>query len=208
VRVCMTACMYSHAQVRHTRILRYKNPWMSNCERVCLLCHRRIHVRSRVRGDDTALRCLYQAIHGTHTSIVSIYMINADIYIHAYIYIEERITDACVRHRRAHVCVGVCARGSVWVWAPRYLRRKRASPLRRRGRRAARLAGVPPGVGVQREHRRVEHRVGHLVVRGMRRFRPRAARHRGGMRSAFLRCGAAAVRGGTADARACARTHV
>ena len=37
-------------------------------------------------------------------------MINADIYIHAYIYIEERITDACVRHRRAHVCVGVCAR--------------------------------------------------------------------------------------------------
>jgi hypothetical protein len=39
-------------------------------------------------------------------------------------------------------------------------------------------------------------------------YSARAARHRGGMRSACLRCGAAAVRLGTADARACSRTHV
>ena len=83
--------------------------------------------------------------------------------------------NACVRHRRAHVCVGVCARGSVWVWAPRYLRRKRAKRLHRRGPRAARLAGVRQCAGVQREHRRVEHRRGHDVAQCMRRFRPGGA---------------------------------
>jgi hypothetical protein len=38
-----------------------------------------------------------------------------------------------------------------------------------------RRAGVPVGVGVQREHRRVEHRGSHHVVRGMRRSRPGGA---------------------------------
>jgi hypothetical protein len=41
------------------------------------------------------------------------------------------------------------------------------------------LAGVLLGVVIQREYRCMEHRVGHNVVRGMRRFRP-VARHRSG----------------------------
>jgi hypothetical protein len=36
--------------------------------------------------------------------------------MHAHSRIEDRITDACVRHRRAPVCVRVCARVRVWVW--------------------------------------------------------------------------------------------
>ncbi len=45
-----------------------------------------------------------------------------------------------------------------------------ASAFRRRRPRVARLAGVRGGVGVQRRHRRVEHRACHHVVRGMRRL--------------------------------------
>jgi hypothetical protein len=74
-----------------------------------------------------------------------------------------RAADArtcCVRVRTC-VRVRLGARAS----AP-----KHASAFRRRGPRVARLAGVLPGVGVQREHRRVEHRRGHHVVRGMRRL--------------------------------------
>ena len=52
--------------------------------------------------------------------------------------------------------------------------RKRAGPFRRRGPRVARLAGVLHGDGVQREHRRVEHRVCFELLPGMRRFRPAA----------------------------------
>jgi hypothetical protein len=58
---------------------------------------------------------------------------------------------------------------------------QRSSPFRRRRPRVARLAGVPVGVGVQREHRRVEHRACHRDERGMRRLFGPAARHRGGM---------------------------
>ena len=48
---------------------------------------------------------------------------------------------------------------------------KRLSPFHRRGRlRAARLAGVQRRVGVQRRHRRVEHRARQRLDRGMRRF--------------------------------------
>ena len=67
---------------------------------------------------------------------------------------------------------GACARlrGSLGahVSAPN----RAASPLSRRGPRVARLAGVPVGVGVQGEHRRVEHRVDILVGLGIRRFGP------------------------------------
>ena len=69
---------------------------------------------------------------------------------------------------RARVCLGA------HVSAP-----KRVSPFCRRGPRVAWLAGVLPGYSIQREHRRVEHRVGHGVDRGRRRFRP-AARPCGG----------------------------
>ena len=42
-----------------------------------------------------------------------------------------------------------------------------ASSFRRRGPRVVWLADVPVGDGVQHEHRRVEHRVGDVVVLGM-----------------------------------------
>ncbi len=45
-------------------------------------------------------------------------MINTYAYIHAYGNIDERITDACLPRRRAHVRVHVCARARlcVCVW--------------------------------------------------------------------------------------------
>ena len=89
------------------------------------------------------------------TYMVFVNTINAYIYIHAHSYIEDRITDACP----------TCAPTFAHVSAP-----KRASPFRRCGLRAARLAGVRLGGFVQRGHRRVEHRVGHHIARCMRRF--------------------------------------
>jgi hypothetical protein len=51
---------------------------------------------------------------------------------------------------------------------------KRAGAFRRRGSRVVRLAGFPAGIGVQRERRRVEHRVVDGLDPCMRRFRPAA----------------------------------
>jgi hypothetical protein len=75
-------------------------------------------------------------------------------------------------------CAGaiVCARMRVCLGAQLFAPNC-AIVFCRRGLRVARLAGVPVGGGVQRGHRRVEHRVGYLVVGGMCRFRP-AARYR------------------------------
>jgi hypothetical protein len=78
-------------------------------------------------------------------------------------------------------------------------------PFHRRGRlRAARLAGVLRCVGVQRKHRRVEHRVGHLFVQGMRRFfgrrRATAADALGRSSMRHRHC--------ARRHRRCARTHV
>jgi hypothetical protein len=116
--------------------------------------------------------------------------------LHAYTYSIH--SSVCVRTGRRYVCVhecamgdgsAVCARVGGLGLKPEAL--SRASPwpsawtawwLRR--------AGVLRCVGVQREHRRVEHRACHLVVRGMRRSRPRR-RARWRTRSAGLRCGAA-----------------
>jgi hypothetical protein len=84
----------------------------------------------------------------------------------------------------------------------------------------ARLAGVQLGVGVQRQHRRVEHRVGHHVVLGMRRHfgpggaPPRVGRARPGRRCGAGRCARRRHRCARvcvcADvwARACAGVHV
>ncbi len=110
---------------------------------------------------------------------------------------RTRARTCCVRVR---ACIHV--RLGAHVSAP-----TRASTFRRRGPRVARLTGVLCGVGVQREHRRVEHRARHHVGHGMRRFRADGAPPRRA-RSVGARCRAAVVRGGTADARACARTHV
>jgi hypothetical protein len=69
-----------------------------------------------------------------------------------------------------------------------------------------RCAGVRHRVCVQRQHRRVEHRARHLVVQGMRRSRPGGAHYGGRARPGF---GVArpVLRGGTADARACAHVQ-
>ncbi len=88
--------------------------------------------------------------------------------------------------------------------------RTHASAFRRRGPRVARLAGVLLGVVVQREHRRVEHRVGHNVGLCMRRLFGEAARQR--KRDALGRvfdAARAVVRGGDRRcARACVRRRV
>ncbi len=82
-----------------------------------------------------------------------------------------------------------------------------------------RRAGVLLGIGVQREHRRVEHRACHHVVPGMRRlFGPGGAPPPAGRARRVVDAARAVVRGGTADvrarvcadvlARACAGVHV
>jgi hypothetical protein len=97
---------------------------------------------------------------------------------------------------RAPVCDGdgsaVCARvgGLVLRARPKAETRNRASPLPIGVERVRlRRAGVRLGVGVQREHRRVEHRGRHHVNPGMRRSR-RGGAHYGGRARPGLRCGA------------------
>jgi hypothetical protein len=112
--------------------------------------------------------------------------------------------------RLAALCIALCLR----VQFPLLTAMDRHTPMDRyvhtvRASRS-RLAGVPVGVGLQREHRRVEHRASHDVVQRMRRFRPDA--HRGRLRSVGRRrmrghC-AVIVRGGAADARAHVHAHV
>ena len=118
-----------------------------------------------------------------------------------------------MHHKRAHVCVRVCARACACVFGRTRIRAK--SPRRnerafshRRRPHALRLAGVYVGIGVQCGHRRVEHRACHDVVPGVRRSWP-AARHRGG----HARPGLDAARPLCAvvlpmRARVVARTHV
>ncbi len=74
----------------------------------------------------------------------------------------------------AHVCLHVSARACVCLCGlgSRHICAERASTFRRRGPLVVRLAGVLRGVGLQRKHRRMEHRVGDTVGLGMRRFRP------------------------------------
>jgi hypothetical protein len=178
-------------------------------------------VRSRAGADDALIRCkcatatrsLRKAIGGTRTCLV--YSLVYRYMIHARIFIPARpatqMNGSAMRARRTHTlacCVRACACVRVRLGA-RASAPTHASGSRRRGPRAARLAGVHFGVGFQREHRRVEHRACHLVVRGMRRpFRPGRRRHRGGTRSA----GSSMPRGPLCPvapperARACART--
>jgi hypothetical protein len=83
---------------------------------------------------------------------------------------------ACVR-ARSSVCVRAPASAPTRASTSRRVRALPAAAERRIDRRA----GVPVGVDLQREHRRVEHRLRLDIVPGMRRFRPGA--HRGGLRS-------------------------
>ncbi len=102
----------------------------------------------------------------------------ACIYIHARLATPMHGSPMRARRTRAPTfCVRARARVRVRLGshasAP-----TRASAFRRRGPRVARLAGVPLGIGVQREHRRLEHRRGHRLVLCMRRLFGPAARHR------------------------------
>jgi hypothetical protein len=105
-----------------------------------------------------------------------------------------------MRARTAHArtcCAHVRARVDACFGAP-VSAPNRASPFRRRRPCAARCAGFLLCVGVQREHRRVEHSLGHLAVPSMRLLRPRGVPPQASRtRSAGLRCGAAG----------CARRH-
>ncbi len=76
---------------------------------------------------------------------------------------------------RVHPCVRACWRVGMGahVSAP-----NRASPFCRRRRKGVWLAGVPIGVGVQRKHRRVEHRPRCEHGLGTRRYVLPAARRR------------------------------
>ena len=99
-------------------------------------------------------------------SILYIYV----YYVHICMWILLREVRMGVLTRPTCACV--CARVCVCDRAPTHPRRNVRAPSRRRRPRVARRAGVLLGVGVQREHRRVEHRRGHHVVPGMRRLRP------------------------------------
>ncbi len=69
----------------------------------------------------------YEAVDATHTHLAFACTMHARIYVHAYVYKEERIRDACRRTIRAHVCVLVCARASACASAHVYpLRTARA----------------------------------------------------------------------------------
>jgi hypothetical protein len=144
-----------------------------------------VRVRSRAGADDaltrgscaSATRSLRKATHRWNTHIHSV-----------------------VRPRAASVRLGarVPVRLGAYASAPTH-----ASAFRRRRPRVARLAGVRRRVGVQRQHRRVGHRVIHRVERSMCRLFGRAARHRGRDKlGAVVDAARAVVRGGAADARA------
>jgi hypothetical protein len=127
---------------------------------------------------------LYTAIDVTH--IYRIYIHDKYIHLHLCGLLHQGIYKCkrfAVQQIRAHVCihVSVCSRLRVYLGAPASAP-KHASAFRGRRPRVARLAGAQLCVGVQREHRRVEHRVGHHVVRGMRCFRPERRATAGGTR--------------------------
>ena len=140
------------------------------------------------------------------TYTVYVYPMHACIYIHA-----RRATPmntSPMRARRTHAptcCVRVRARVRMCDWARTHPRRHIQAPSAGVDRGWPRRAGVPVGVGVQCQHRRVEHRVGHRVVPGMRRSWPGGA-HYGGRAWPFIDAARPVVRGGTADARARAHT--
>jgi hypothetical protein len=98
-------------------------------------------------------------------------------------------------------CVRARARACACDWAPTHPRRTVRARSVGGGPRLARLAGVRGCVGVQRGHRRVEHRRGHRLERGMRRpFRPDRKPPQAGRSRRLVGAARAVVRGGTANA--------
>jgi hypothetical protein len=144
-----------------------------------------------------------------HLHTVHVYVMHEYIYIH--VRLATPMNGSPMRARRTHAptcCVCVRARVRVRLGA-RASVPTHASALPSASTAMARPAGVLVGVGVQREHRRVEHRGRHLVVLGMRRpFGPGGAPPQAGRARKVSDAARAVVRGGTADARAraCAQT--
>jgi hypothetical protein len=104
-----------------------------------------------------------------HTDGCCLYTLYTHIPCHSRRSSYARIAEADMRHVRSQACVRVramCVCVGVPASAP-----TRASTSRRRQASRSRLAGVLLGVGLQREHRRVEHRLRHNVVPGKRRSR-------------------------------------
>jgi hypothetical protein len=137
-----------------------------------------VRLRSRARADvalmrgmcASAARSLRNASDGTRTGIAYSYMMHACIYIHVRLATSTNGSPRRARRTHAPMC---CVRARVRVRLGAHASvPTRASAFRRRGSRVARLAGVLLGVGVQRQHRRMEYRIGHHVVLCMRRFRP------------------------------------
>jgi hypothetical protein len=108
---------------------------------------------------------------------------------------RARAARMCARAACARACG--CGRASARTHPRRTVRAPSAGVDRVRPRRA----GVRVCVRVQREHRRVEHRVGVEHVRGMRRSRPggaaRCARRRPPMRARAHTCGRSPARATT-----------
>ena len=163
----------------------------------------------------SAALSLFKAIDATHAHMVfTIHNTYIHIYIHSSGYITEWIADARLPHRRAHVCscVHVFVRASVCVW----LGARVSAP--NRASRFFPSAWTACGSGSQpfASAYAFNANIGawntasvttlHQVCAAISARRRATA----GTRSAGLRCGAAVVRGGTADAPACVRvlTHV
>ncbi len=156
--------------------------------------------RARVRGaDGTALRFVCAStVPSPHSRGPTHRMDRYSYTVYAHALPRTPIVVRAYRRGghapRTRPCVRACVRALVCVCAlarPHPRRRVRALPAAAE-RRVNRLAGVLRGVGLQREHRRVEHRLRHDVVRGMRRSRPGA--HRGGLRPVVVRVADVRVR--------------
>jgi hypothetical protein len=203
-----------HTQrTRHVQYIFTYIDVQTRCENgcACVVLHT---LRSRARADDalirgmcaSAARSLRKAIDGTRRGIVYVHLMHACIYIYARL--ATPTNGSPMRARRTPTCcVRPRARVRVCDWACMYPRRHMRAPFRRRGPRVARLAGVRVGSSVQREHRRVEHRVGHNRVLCMRRlFGPgRRTTAAGRARRVVDAWRGSSMRGGAADTRAPAR---
>ncbi len=137
-----------------------------------------------------------------------VYIANAHVMYNIYVYI---CNDAKSGHVTPTRCVRASARVRVRLGAHAFAP-NHASAFGRRGPRVARRAGVLLGGGVQREHRRVEHRACYFVVRGMRRLSgPGGAPVQAGRARLGRRCGAGRYArcavGTLMRARVCAQTY-
>jgi hypothetical protein len=184
----------------------------------CVLLHTRAYACGRVRAPTmrgyaacARVRCalfVRPSIGGTRTYTAYAYLMHACIYIHARL--ATPTNGSPMQARRTHsrtCCVRARARVRVCDLAPTHPRRHMRARSVGDGPRVARLAGVLLCGGVQREHRRVEHRACHRLEPGMRRLSgPGGAATAGGTRSAgwSVRRGPLCAAAPPMRARACA----